>query len=202
MTAIQDIQALTNIPGSVGLDTLLQLPNVFVVSEAEINENTARTIMTTVAELLQVVVSMRMQEGAALQKDLEGRIAIMATEIDAIAVQAHEMIDTQKAKINEAIQALKMDETQFAHAQKDALFAMLDKIDLHEEIVRFKIKSLSGYLTTQSAEHGKRIDFTLQELAREINTIAAKCSSAPISERAINIKVEIEKAREQAQNIL
>jgi uncharacterized protein (TIGR00255 family) len=77
-------------------------------------------------------------------------------------------------------------------------------MDVHEEIVRFKthLESLLKHIRTNQAEHGKRIDFTLQELGREINTIASKCVNAQISERTINIKVEIEKAREQAQNIL
>jgi uncharacterized protein (TIGR00255 family) len=77
-------------------------------------------------------------------------------------------------------------------------------MDVHEEIVRFKthLDNLAKHLNADMPEHGKRIDFTLQELGREVNTIASKCASATISEHTINIKVEIEKAREQAQNIL
>ena len=57
-------------------------------------------------------------------------------------------------------------------------------------------------LDAPEAEKGKRLDFTLQEMGREINTIAAKCSDAIIGTHAINLKVEIEKAREQVQNIV
>ena len=77
-------------------------------------------------------------------------------------------------------------------------------MDIHEEIVRFKthLKSLISHLQSASVEKGKRLDFTLQELAREINTIAAKCSDAAIGALAINVKVELEKVREQTQNIV
>ena len=57
-------------------------------------------------------------------------------------------------------------------------------------------------MESSEREKGKRIDFTLQELAREINTIAAKCSDAAIGKHAVTVKVEIEKAREQTQNIV
>jgi len=81
---------------------------------------------------------------------------------------------------------------------------MLDKIDIHEEIVRFKshLATIDEQLSAPEAEKGKRLDFTFQELGREINTISAKCSDAAIGKRAINVKVEIEKAREQVQNIV
>ena len=88
--------------------------------------------------------------------------------------------------------------------RKSHLLITLDKLDINEEIVRFKshLENMANLLESQKDEAGKKIDFTLQEMAREINTITAKCSNAKISEKAINIKVEIEKAREQSQNIV
>ena len=81
---------------------------------------------------------------------------------------------------------------------------MLDKIDIHEEITRLAshLENLLAHLQSPDIEKGKRLDFTLQELGREINTIAAKCSDSTISAHAINVKVEIEKMREQIQNIV
>ena len=77
-------------------------------------------------------------------------------------------------------------------------------MDIHEEIVRFKthLESLSCNHKSDDIESGKKLDFTLQELFREINTIASKCNDSVISALAINIKVELEKSREQAQNIV
>jgi len=84
------------------------------------------------------------------------------------------------------------------------LYISLDKMDIHEEIVRFKshLKNITQQLESEKKEKGKRLDFTLQELAREINTLSSKCSDASITSQAINIKVELEKSREQTQNIV
>jgi uncharacterized protein (TIGR00255 family) len=91
-----------------------------------------------------------------------------------------------------------------AELQRTAAYMTLEKMDINEEIVRFKshLANFEQQLTAAGIEKGKRLDFTLQELAREINTIAAKCSDATIGAAAIDIKVELEKAREQVQNVV
>jgi uncharacterized protein (TIGR00255 family) len=203
-TAIDAIKEQCHIDQPIHLEHILQLPNIFSMEEAEISNHTIEQILSCAKELLHNVCTMREQEGLSLQKDLENRIEIMNQEINSIAEKSVAVIEKQKAKILKTLQEIHADEALFASAQKNALYGMLDKLDLNEEIVRFKshTKSLAEHLKSPATEKGKRIDFILQELAREINTISAKCSDASISEHAINIKVEIEKAREQAQNIV
>lgn len=202
--AIHEIEEITGLHTPLTLTDILQLPNVFISADTQLGEQATNTILALVDELLDTVNKMRIQEGAALKQDLIERITTMRKEIDAIAAEATILIANQKNKIQELLAAIKADEEQTSAAQKENLFAVLDKMDVHEEIVRFKthLESLLKHLNADLSEHGKRIDFTLQELGREINTIASKCASAQISEHTINIKVEIEKAREQAQNIL
>lgn len=203
--AIREIETLTGLHTPLNLSDILQLPNVFIVADTLIDEKTTNAILALVDELIDTVNSMRMQEGSALQKDLLERINIMRFEIDAIAYEAMQLIKEQKQKIQDILATISNNEQEHTlQVQKDHLILSLDKMDVHEEIVRFKthLESLAKHLNTEIPEHGKRIDFTLQELGREINTIASKCANATISERTINIKVEIEKAREQAQNIL
>ena len=91
-----------------------------------------------------------------------------------------------------------------AQAKLEDLYAMLNKIDVSEEITRFHshLKAVQELLAADKLEKGKRFDFTIQELLRETNTTAAKCSSFAISSKAVDIKVALEKAREQVQNIL
>ena len=112
--------------------------------------------------------------------------------------------EKHKVKVHKTLQEIGADKNLLAEAQKNALYTMLDKIDIHEEITRFNshLSQLDKHLKSPDIEKGKRLDFTLQELAREINTIAAKCSDSTISKHAINVKVEIEKTREQVQNIV
>lgn len=205
ISAIREIEQLTGLHTPLTLTDILQLPNVFIVADTLIDDKTSNLILALVDELLDTVNSMRTQEGAALQKDLIERIQVMRSEMDAIAQEATQLIKEQKQKIQDLLTAIPTADQEHAlQVQKDHLILSLDKMDVHEEIVRFKthLESLAKHLNSDIPEHGKRIDFTLQELGREINTIASKCASAAISERTINIKVEIEKAREQAQNIL
>ena len=83
-----------------------------------------------------------------------------------------------------------------AESQISAIYNQLERIDIHEEIVRYNthLETLDEILTSKKISHGKKLDFTLQELFRETNTIASKCSDAGISGLAISIKVELEKA--------
>ncbi len=113
-------------------------------------------------------------------------------------------INEQKEKVHQTLEEIKGDESTISEAQRNALYSMLDKLDLQEEITRFAshLKQIDAIIKTDAMEKGKRLDFTLQEMNREINTIAAKCSDSKISQNAINVKVEIEKVREQVQNIV
>ena len=202
--AIETIQKDCSIAGQLSLDNILRLPNIFSVEEKELDPTYIQKIMDELTALIEDLNKARAQEGAVLQKDLMQRFTIMQKEIDAIEKASAITIEKQKKKVSETLQELEEDESAFAEARKNALYAILDKIDIHEEIVRFKshLENLKKQLTSDNVEKGKRIDFTLQELAREINTISAKCSDAAIGSRAIDVKVEIEKAREQVQNIV
>jgi len=202
--AVNKIKKQFSLEDNLSLHDLLQLPAVFSIEEKTIDEKAAKCIFDVVQELTQEVVQARKQEGAALQEDLEQRIAIMQKEIDTIEKAAKALVEKYKTILNQELTSLEESDQEAADIRREILYATLDKIDIHEEIIRFKshLANLLSLLKTPTIEKGKRIDFTLQELGREINTIAAKCSDVTISSLAINIKVELEKAREQAQNIL
>jgi uncharacterized protein (TIGR00255 family) len=202
--ATNKIKDAYHITQDISLDHVLGLPNIFNIEEQSIDAQTEQTIFEHIDKLIDQVIITRQQEGDALKKDLTQRIDNMEKEISEVTGRSKKLVSEQKDKVNQAVQELKGDESSIAEMRKNALYAMLDKIDIHEEIVRFQshLKSMRQQLESPTLEKGKRLDFTLQELAREINTIAAKCSDAQIGSHAINIKVEVEKAREQAQNIV
>lgn len=204
ITSIDKISARLKIKEKISLDTLVRLPNIFNVKEQDIDKKSSEVIMRATAQLIKQLILERKKEGAELKKDFELRFSIMAKEIDIIKNRSKQLIEEQKKKISLLTQELKDEQNEITESRKGALYAMLDKMDIHEEIVRFQshLKNLNDLLQSSGAEKGKRLDFTLQELAREINTITAKCSDSKICEQAINIKVEIEKAREQTQNIV
>jgi uncharacterized protein (TIGR00255 family) len=204
LQATEQIKKEAGIEGTLQLKDLLALPYVFNVEEKDIDEKAKQLIYDAVESLISEVIEARKKEGVSLQKDLEQRIAAVQHEIDAIERAYNVLMEQQKALVNEELGELENIQEEVAEPRRQVLYSILDKIDIHEEIVRFKshLANFSAQLTSPTIEKGKKIDFTLQELAREINTIAAKCSDSTIGGLAINVKVELEKAREQVQNII
>jgi uncharacterized protein (TIGR00255 family) len=204
LNALNSIKERFSIKGELSIADILALPNIFNLEEQELDAESKKAIFDATHLLIKELTDMQNKEGLALKKDLQERIAVMTKEIAAIEKAFEILITNQKQKVHAAVADFEKDETKFAEMHKDALYAVLDKIDVHEEIVRFKshLKNIVARLESPEIETGKRIDFILQELSREINTIMAKCSDATISEHAINVKVELEKSREQAQNIV
>lgn len=205
LESIDQIRKHSSITGMVELKDIIALPNVFVLQEQCLAEKSVSLIVKTTDTLIQKLIHDQEREGALLAHDVLERIMLVKEEISVIEKRAKQLMEEKKQQVSAEIQTVATDEAKLSEAHKSILYITLDKIDIHEEITRFKnhLGSLEQQLkTNKSIENGKRIDFTLQELAREINTIAAKCADSDISTRAINIKVELEKAREQAQNIV
>lgn len=205
MSAIKSIKDRYGFQEAVSIEQLLQLPNVFTIDEKSLDEAMKKRIFDTTSELIELVIEQQIQEGQALLSDIEKRVASMEHDLNTIEQSSGALMEHQKNKIAKALQEIAAEGvTPTADMQKHAAYALLDKMDINEEIVRFRshLSNMLRILTSALVEKGKRLDFTLQELGREINTIAAKCSDATIGNLAINIKVELEKAREQTQNIV
>jgi len=201
--AVDKIKQQIPLEGSLSISDLMAIPHAFTIREKELDNDTKKTLFQTIDEVVVTLIEEQSKEGAILFKDITERIDIMKQEINLIADRSKKQVTDYKGKIAKEISQIELDDSG-SDARKTALYLMLDKIDIHEEIVRFgsHLNNLRTLLTSPNIEKGKRIDFTLQELSREVNTIAAKASDAQISTLAVNIKVELEKAREQTQNIV
>ncbi len=204
ITAMNNIKTKYHLSDEIRLDNILRLPNIFSKEDQPLDEASTEQILNAVTEVINKVIEDRAAEGDTLAIDLDKRISNIKTEMKTISERAHIVVEGYKKKVHETLQEIGSDENLLANAQKSGLYSMLDKIDIHEEIIRLNshLDQLIKNLSTQDFEKGKRLDFTLQELGREINTIASKCSDSTISTHAINVKVEIEKIREQIQNIV
>lgn len=204
MQALQAIKKTCNINQEIQLDHILRLPNIFTNQEQIADEQLERQLMNSIDTLIAKVTETRIAEGKDITKDLTIRAGNIHELILAIEKEAHNFVERTKEKVQQTMQEVTPDAVAANEVHKAALFALLDKIDIHEEINRFKshLKNLSEQLESKNEEKGKLLDFILQELGRENNTINAKCSDATISTHAINAKVEIEKMREQVQNIV
>ncbi|MEX0848639.1 MAG: YicC/YloC family endoribonuclease [Candidatus Dependentiae bacterium] len=204
LQSVSEIQKETGVAGTFTISDLIQLPYVFSTQEKLIDEEIKTQLINLVQETVTLLIAEEEREGSAMCTDLTERLDIAQKNIDAIEHHHAAFMKARKEQILKEIQTYTTEDDKVVETRKAALYYMLDKIDIHEEIVRFKshLNRLHDLLASVNIEKGKRIDFTLQELTREINTIAAKASDAKMGSLAIDIKVELEKAREQTQNVV
>lgn len=211
MKAIKKIQTTCNIKEDVSLSTLLQLPNILQVEETAFNSKTEEKILDAVMNLADGLILTRKTEGSFLALDIEKSIKDVLKNLKLIKKNSEIAFTHKKKELDKVltqIQAFASTDTSIEKTlleqHKTTLVSELEKIDINEELVRATahINSIQDLIKESSVAKGKKLDFTLQELNREINTIASKCSHSAISSLTIDIKTDIEKAREQAQNIL
>ncbi|MBY0109818.1 MAG: YicC family protein [Candidatus Babeliaceae bacterium] len=205
LAAIETIKKHTHVEGTIALHDLITLPSIFEIPEEMLPKNAIELILQEIDKLIQLVIASRQQEGQSLQNDLEQRVHTMNELMSHIEPRAQKVLIEKKQTISATFAAMPYQEASENREQHILmLYGQLDKIDIHEEIFRFKthLAHFEKVIHNADQEKGKKLDFILQEMFREINTMNAKCSDSQISEYAISLKVELEKAREQVQNIV
>jgi uncharacterized protein (TIGR00255 family) len=204
--ALKDIQRTHNLSGSISISDLVDIKELFSIQETASAEDARiiNPILDTIKGVIAHLVEVRKSEGAALTADLTARIDILHQEIAAIENTHTIIIKEKHAEVTIKLTELEGDPGEASQLKKHQLVSELERMDIHEEIVRFNshLDQFKTFLVSSHLEKGRRIDFILQELSREINTIGAKSSDATISAHVINCKVELEKVREQIQNIV
>ncbi len=211
LAAIHQIQKICKIKEPVSLATVLQLPNIFQIEEETVQGSSEEKVLQAIEHLTDELIATRASEGKILSSDIAAQMKEILKKLQVVSKTSLQVCKEKKAALDDLIckmQTFSADaisvEKCMLESQKTVLLAELEKIDIHEEIVRANAhaKNIVELLKDKNLSKGKKLDFTLQELNREINTIASKCSHHLISSLTIDMKTDIEKAREQAQNIL
>jgi len=200
---IQDI--LKNIHVAYGqrlsLSDIISTNDLLKINE-EVNINN-NSIINSVKKALDQLCEMRKQEGEQIYKDISKRLDILKTKLSNTENLANNYSNEKKSqlknKVSELLKGEQIDETRLI--QEVAYYA--DRADITEEIVRCKshFEQLVSYIEFEEPV-GKRVSFLLQEVGREINTIGSKSPQTDVTLEVVEMKGEIEKVREQAQNIL
>lgn len=205
MEAADRLREEFRFPDPVDLKTVLGLPGILQVKESvpeEPADAVSELVGESVREALEGVARMRRQEGEALEADMKQNLDRVEENAGRIRELSANLAGDHLRKLRERIAQLlsqaEMDPQRLA--QEAALIA--DKSDISEEIARLK-SHIEQYraLMDSGEKAGKKLDFLLQELQREANTILSKSGDLEISRRAIDIKTDIEKLREQVQNV-
>ncbi len=188
---------------TVKLDHLLQFSTYFQQMEEEENvELFWRVAKKALNQALRNVDNMRKKEGGQLARDLNNRMNNIQKDVDKIEGLGIERVPEERERLRMRLaQLFESDEIDEQRLQTEMVL-MADKLDISEECVRLNSHIKFFFETLKSKESsGKKLNFLLQEMNREINTIGSKANDANISQVVVNVKEELEKIREQVQNI-
>lgn len=187
----------------IPLSIILAQKEVLVSQEAAPDlEAIAAVLYNTLAEAMDSFGEMRTREGEALAVEVAGRVAIIAAIVESVAARSPHAVAANVQRLKERLAKLltdvQLDEMRLA--QETALMA--DRMEITEELVRLRshFKQFDSLLS-QDEPVGRKIDFLLQEMNREVNTIGSKANDAEIAAMVVELKSEMEKVREQIQNI-
>lgn len=206
LRAMREMQKEFDLAGEPDLNVLARLPNAFQVKRAELGDDFETGVESALNIALDDLEAMRSSEGEALQTELETRLTEIEDRLSPIESEAGKIADEYLQRLTKRIgEMLAKSESQIEidqsrMAQEVAYLA--DKADISEEISRLRTH-IEHFRTIMKddKEVGKRLDFLTQELNREANTITSKTSNMTVKENALAIKSEIEKIREQVQNV-
>lgn len=155
-------------------------------------------------EAVGAVVTMREAEGCRLAEDIEGRRAAIAIQLDLVAERAPERLVAERDRLREAVRDLTAQGSVDDERLAREVVYLAEKWDINEELVRFRahLEHFGEMMAMPSGEPvGKRLGFLVQEMHREANTIAAKANDAGIARASVAIKEEVERLREQLENV-
>lgn len=146
--------------------------------------------------------AMRRQEGEALRRDLEGSLRRIAEGLEAVEARAPERIAAARARLRERLDEIFADERVATERLEAEIAALADRLDLNEECVRLRSHLDLFRQALDSGEPvGRKLRFLVQEVHREVNTIGAKANDAAIAHHVVAMKEEVEKIREQVENV-
>ena len=187
----------------ISVSTLSRLPEVFTVEKPEVDEEQLKAdLMGVVALALEGYDAMRRTEGKALDADLRSRGQTILGLVEQVEAGNGQTVADYRTrlenKLKEVLANTSIDESRIL--TEAAIFA--DKVAVDEETIRLRshLEQMNAMLTAGGAV-GRKLDFLLQEMNREANTIGSKCSDVRLARIVVDIKAELEKIREQTQNI-
>jgi len=199
----QELAERSGLAKDVGISALIGMRDVILTKTEESDLDEIKPwLVQAIHKSLDSLMEMKLKEGHEIEKDFNQRISLLEGYLDKIHERAPGLVQEYRTRLIEnvkkMIQDLEVDEERIS--RETALFA--DRSDITEEIVRAKshFKQFRTYLADDDAV-GRRLDFLIQEINREVNTLSVKSCDAEISRIVVEMKSELEKIREQTQNV-
>lgn len=202
LTELKSLADETGVPFELSVIDVSKLPDILKMEEDGDEELIAGELKVALSEALNNFVDMRTKEGEKLAEDMKKRVDWIEVKVSEISkfssTLVEEYIEKLETRVKELMKTDVVDETRLA--QEIVIYS--DKCSIEEELTRLK-SHISQFddLLKGSSPIGKKFDFLVQEMNREVNTIGSKANCLEITNRVIDIKTEIENIREQIQNI-
>jgi len=205
--AAQNLRERHGLTQELGVSSLLSLPGVTRLIETEVDPQTlVGPLERSIDEAIAALVAMRVAEGATLAAEFEGRLAHVVDLADRFEARSEEVVEVARQRLKKRADQIKRDVglVDDARLHQEIVIAA-DRLDITEELVRLRSHVDQFRETLASAGNhspvGRRLDFLLQELGREANTVGSKASDAPLAQDVVELKTELERIREQVQNV-
>jgi uncharacterized protein (TIGR00255 family) len=201
--ALSTLKTTLGLADEVTLSLIATQKDVLTSSDSfVVDESLQEALFTAVSGAVDCIDSMRMQEGEALLDDLRKRRDMVSLVTGKVASRAPEVVSDYWQKLKERLARFELDRNVDAERLAQEVALMADRCDITEELVRLDSHFNQFDMALSLAEPvGRKLDFLLQEMGREINTIGSKANDAEITYLVVELKTEIEKIREQVQNI-
>jgi len=200
---IKKIKKSAKISDKIKLDHILMNRDILSSSVEEIGEDDFEVLKKSILLSLESLMQMKKNEGSELEKDLKKRVKSIEKYLDLIEIDAQPSVGDHFAKYKEKVKNLLEDNANINNDRLETELAMMaERADITEECVRLRshIKFLLSSVDKEQ-DPGRKLNFLCQEMNREANTISAKTLSTAITHNSVYIKEEIERIREQIQNI-
>ncbi len=199
---LQNLANQLNEPLQTSIEQILRFPEVMKNERKETDENEWKQIKNCINDAVLQLNNFRLTEGTSLMNDFEERLGKIEKCLEEIKKLDTERIQNIKSRIKNSIEETigksKMDENRF----EQELIYYVEKLDINEEKVRLKTHLDYFIETCKEASPGRKLNFISQEIGREINTIGSKANDAVIQKLVVIMKDELEKIKEQANNVL
>jgi uncharacterized protein (TIGR00255 family) len=201
--AFEEVRARLGLSGQVSLAEVLAADGVVTLEERAVDLESARSAgSAALGSALDALLAMREREGAALARDLEMRLAVVEGIAARLAELSPRSVEDYRARLHERVTELSrgLAPDPLRLATEVALFA--DRTDVTEELTRLSshVAQMRGLLASGDPA-GRKMDFLVQEMHREANTVGSKSQSAEAAAAVVSLKAEIERMREQVQNV-
>src|SRR5690606_32712998 len=197
------------VTGQLTLSDVLRLPQAITIREVAAGDTPAEggtaadpLVLQALTDTLEALDGMRRTEGALLRVDLDARLDALSTLVEGLVVDAQAAQDALQARLQERISSISIEPSPDHAALAAEIVRFVARSDIQEEVVRFRSHLAHWRSLADGGEPcGRKLDFLIQEMTREINTIGSKAEGTEVPARVVTAKAELERLRERVQNV-